>query len=451
MGTTRLICVSTLVVWMAVLLGGCGGGGGGANLSEGSGTITGAVQESSDRAVRASGDDITVSIDGTDISTLADADGSFVLANVPPGLYTVVAQTRTRARAMVVSVEANRETHMGEIILAEAGQISGLVTSATTHQPIPGALVIVMEQVSDGDALTEDMPRPVRVRRTDALGSYTISGIPAGDYVVTISKPGYESVSLRRTVTAGSTTTGDAALKPIPSGETGSVEGTAYFKTDGGELIPLAGVFVQLISADRILADVAPMPPLSGDEPPPIPFPRQYYAFTGEDGTYRIDGVLPGDYTAVAIRRGFEIDHHPVTIVANDVSTVDFTMILYTPKLGIIEGTVTNSVTGNPIAGARVCAVWDAVSVSEGAIIMPADSVTRICCITDERGRYKLIVPSLVTAIHARASGFESKKVEVTVNPGSTITVDIELVPLEEPPPPPGDGGGENPPAPPEL
>lgn len=387
MGKVRLVYTAVFIVCVAVLLAGCGGGGG-SSLSGGLGTIRGNVQEfASVRAVRASGDQITVSVDGIGLSTLANADGSFVLTNVPPGLHTLVAQTFGRAMAIVVNVEAGQETNVGEIVLAEAGQISGLVTSAITHQPVAGALVSVIEQVYTMD---DQMPHPVRIEYTNDFGSYTVSGLPAGDYLVTISKDGYHPASLTLTVNAGATTPGDAALQPISPEETGSVEGTAYLKAENGDLTPISGVMVRLVSKDVILLDVPPLPPTATDEsgttvnlypdPSPIPFPNDYYTFTGEDGKYRLDGVLPGDYMAVAIRPGLEVDSHPVTVTAKTVSQVDFTLVLPILKLGVIEGTVTNSVTKQPIAGAEVYAVWGPVPMgaeSGGGVIMPIDDGTR--------------------------------------------------------------------------
>ena len=460
MGKARYICAVILIASLAILIAGCGGSDD-SSLAEGLGTVKGTVQEfPTGQAVRSAGDQITVSIDGTDLSTLASTDGSFVLENVPPGVHTLVAQTSGRASALVVSVEPGQETNVGEIVLQDAGQISGLVTSAATHDPIPDALVTVTELVY---TITQDqMPHPVRVCSTNELGSYTISGLPAGEYLVTISKDGYESTSLDRTVSAGSTTTGDVALQPVASGELGSVEGTAYTQTDGGELAPVAGVIVRLVSTDVILMDVPPLPVTATGEgggtvtiypdPWPIPYPRDYYAYTGEDGKYRIDGVLPGEYTAVAMRPGFEMDSHPVTIVANAVATVDFTLVLFVQKLGTIEGTVTSSETHQPIAGAEVYASWGPMPMgaeSNGAVVMPIDDGTIMYCITDDQGHYKLVVPAEVTAVDAWAEGFEFQEVPVTVIVDSTVTADIELVPASDiVPPPPGGGGGTEPPSP---
>ena len=458
MGKARYICAVILIALLAILLAGCGGSSSPGH-SEGLGTVRGTVQEfPTSQAVRSAGGQITVSIDGTDLSTLANSDGSFVLENVPPGVHTLVAQTSGRASAVVVSVEPGKETNVGEIVLQDAGQISGLVTSAKTHEPIPDALVTITELVY---TITQDqMPHPVRVCSTNELGSYTISGLPAGEYLVIISKDGYESTSLVRSVSAGTTTPGDAALQPVASGEMGSVEGTAYTQTNGGELTPIAGVIVRLASTDVILMDVPPLPVTATDEggstvtvypgPWPIPYPRDYYAYTGEDGKYRIDGVIPGDYMAVAIRPGFEMDSHPVTITANGVATVDFTLVLFVPKVGTIEGTVTNSETHQPIAGAEVYGMWGAVPMgvqSGGAVIMPDDG-TIMFCLTDEQGHYKLVVPAEVTAIEAWADGFEFQEVPVTVTVDSTVTADIELVPASDTVPPGGGGGSEPPPPP---
>ena len=70
------------------------------------------------------------------------------------------------------------------------------------------------------------------------------------------------------------------------------------------------------------------------------------------------------------------------------------------------------------------------------SLVMPGDGDTCMYCVTDEQGHYRLVVPARVTAIDVFAGDFASKEVAVTVVPHSSITVNVELDPLEYEPPP---------------
>ena len=63
-------------------------------------------------------------------------------------------------------------------VLAQTGTLSGVVTDASTQEPLPGANVAIQE-IQKGAA-------------TDADGNYRITGIPEGAYSVTISFIGYK-------------------------------------------------------------------------------------------------------------------------------------------------------------------------------------------------------------------------------------------------------------------
>jgi len=377
---------------------------------------------------------------------------------VPVGLHTLVARTALRAFALVVAVEEGRDTSVGDIVLREAGQISGLVTSAETREPVAGALVTVTEIVLDNTA--DQMPHPVRIDHTDATGSYTVSGLPVGDYLVSISADGFETASLKLSVTAGHTTTGDVALTPGKPTEKGSMEGTVYLATPDGQQIPLEGVLVRLARPEDPFP-MRPMPAeaLDANGSPVSIYPGarsmmpfdEIYTFTDKEGKYRLEGVPIGDYIAVAVRPGLEPDHKKVTITANEVTKLDFTLTLREPEVGIIEGTVVNASDNKPIAGASVYAIFygpmpmaeggghgarsdegsgegGSGSTSSGVVITPDDYMlyTR----TDENGHYRLLAPEAVTSIGVYAEGFEPQEVPVKVIGGGTTTVDVKLNPV---------------------
>src|ERR1041385_8018823 len=98
-------------------LAGCGGGSSGGSGAFSS--ITGrVVQNPSGRAAAP----ITVSIEGTNLSSQVGADSSFKIDHVPPGLHTLVAHGTATAAAIVVEIQKGVDTNVGDVALRDAGQ-----------------------------------------------------------------------------------------------------------------------------------------------------------------------------------------------------------------------------------------------------------------------------------------------------------------------------------------
>ena len=80
------------------------------------------------------------------------------------------------------------------------GSVTGTVTDTATGQPVAGATVAV-----PGLSLT-----------TGSDGSYTLAGLPAGSYQVSVSDYGYQDAAATVTVTAGQATTDNVQLTGSP-------------------------------------------------------------------------------------------------------------------------------------------------------------------------------------------------------------------------------------------
>jgi len=424
----------TITLAGLVCLIGCGGGGKQQPQIQ-QGRITGVVSDASSGAAAG----VTVSVDGMSYSVRTNANGEFAIEGVPPGVHTVTAigSGGTQGCAVVVEVEEGNETNAGELVLREAGQISGLVTSAATSEALPDATVTIVEAV----VTTEDeMPHPVRIARTNEYGSYTVSGLPVGDYVVTVDKEGYRSASFYTSVLAATTTPGDVCLQPAASGPTGALKGTVYVQEDDGRISPLPGAMV--ILTDLGEEEPKPLPPVS-DGPSAgrsEPVGDEYWAYSGFDGSYSIEGVPPGRYQATAVRPGMGFEQREVAIEAGSTTQADFTLVLVLPVYREITGTVTNALTGEPIAGAEVFAAADFPPVllsgearpgrPRGSIIIPDPDKCSMYAVTNDKGAYRLLVPDSVTIIHVYALGFEPA--EEVVDERSVI--DFKLKP---------EGGGD--------
>lgn len=171
--------------------------------------------------------------------------------------------------------------------LSLGGTLTGVVTDASTSDPIEGATVTVTGAENNGGASAT----------TDASGSYEISGL-LGTYDVEVEAFGYVTRSdLSATVPTDTTVTLDVALDPVPRG---SITGTVTHALSGS---PLAGATVLLVDT--------PVPP----------------ATTASDGTYTIADVPEGDYTlSVSFDPCTVPETATVTVVGSSTIVQDFAL-----------------------------------------------------------------------------------------------------------------------------
>ncbi|WP_242057406.1 S8 family peptidase [Pseudalkalibacillus hwajinpoensis] len=131
-----------------------------------------------------------------------------------------------------------------------------------------------------------------------------------------------------------------------------------------------------------------------------------------EDGSYSMTHAA-GDYTAIAEAYGYQSETQEVTIVDDEVTEADFTLEAI-PE-GEIEGTVTNSETGEPIQDATVLLVEDAA-------IAPVQ--------TDEEGHYSVTGYEGEYTLKVLAAGYYSETFNVTVEANETVVQNADLSPF---------------------
>ena len=111
---------------LAFTLGGCGGGGGaGSNSAPGAvttvGRVTGEVRDATGQPVPGA----TLAVRGTSLSLLTDADGYFLLQNVPTGNQLIDVTSNTVVVSKTVTVLANQTVSVGTISVSGSGGAGG--------------------------------------------------------------------------------------------------------------------------------------------------------------------------------------------------------------------------------------------------------------------------------------------------------------------------------------
>lgn len=190
-------------------------------------------------------------------------------------------------------------------------QVAGTVTGA--GQPLAGATVTAVEAGTTAV--------------TAADGSYAL-GLAAGTYTMRVEAPGYATAEETVDVPASGTVTLDVDLVPLPRGE---VSGTVTSTTGA----PVAGAT------------------LSGTGP------LDWQATTGADGGYTAGDLLEGDYQVTVTADGFLPATAGVTVVADQVVTLDVTLQpTVVGVLGDVDGALTAYLREQGVPAAEL--EWDA-------------------------------------------------------------------------------------------
>lgn len=307
------------------------------------------------------------------IASMTDAAGGFVLAVIPPGNQEFDFSLSGYATSTAtVEMVAGFRVDLGTLPLSlypTTGIVKGLISDVVDGQPLSGATITIAGSFN-GSAVT------------GAEGTFIFPQASPGDITITISKAGYDPVAGSGTVSAGGVLVANVPLRltpPVPT--TGDLSGKVL---DGATLAPINEALIYLLEINPVTTDAL--------------------------GNFTMHDLEPGTYEVTISAPGHASQIHQVMIV---VGTGTEMQIYLTPLLQstTVTGTVTDGLTGLPIAGADVV-VGTALTTN-----------------TTADGSYSLAAINLLDfSISASATGYDSGIVQVTTTGFGIYQADFQLV-----------------------
>lgn len=317
-------------------------------------------------------------------------------------LARIVDSNRADAELAVDVLEAGERA-----ALAQApGQVSGAVTGQADGAAVAGATV---------DAFAaDDTSSPVASSATDDQGSYTVAGVPVGDYLIRFRAAGFADHWYGGTLTAEGATPvtvassdGAQAIDAVLRGADGSIAGTVVGDEPAGSTIDVGVILGPdgTATLDTVIAV---------DEDDPAPAAGLLRTVTvDEDGTFEI-GSLPSPlaYTLTLRRDGYADSVRILQLAAGEDRTG--VQLALRRGDGEIRGEVVSD-AGSPIGGA-------VVAVGDGTTTFTTRSLTT----TGEVGDFAMrnLPTDTVYTVTVSAPGYLDATVAVTVGNGAEIAVD---------------------------
>lgn len=308
-----------------------------------------------------------------------DAAGFFSLPIVPADLGAIVAVARTtrnnqilEGTSLAITPTPKGTTDLGTIqIVANIGVISGVITDQQSR-------LVVNAQVT----LTSGAD--VRVATTDNTGTYQITGVAPGNFVVTA----VDLTGGLRARTTGNLPPNQSAIVNLVLGPSGTIKGTA-FKRDG---VTSAGAGINVtLSGSAFLT-----------------------ATTDSQGQYSFDFVPLGNFTVDTSDSSGNRGR-----TSGILSTTSQVVIANVNFLG--QGTVSGTIkdgSGNPVANASVNLFSN--SIFGGAKSTTTDGSGHYSFSNVFVGNFTVTANSAITRLGGQVSGS-------LTSDGQTVTIDVVL------------------------
>lgn len=247
--------------------------------------------------------------EGKSFFAITDSTGAFSWEKVSPGTYTVSASypgyRTSSVSGIVVTIGGNIENVLIPQLVESTYSITGKVFLEGLLSGFEGTSVLV----SDTTTLKQ-----VASTVTGTDGTFSVSDIDAGDYLLTVSRDGY--LTSNSTVVSVGTTSIATAEDITLQNALGLVKGNVKMESASDN----AGIAILVINqSDSSIT---------------------YSTVTDSDGNYSIGGVSPGSYKVQATKSGFNNGYSDAfTVTAGQTSSAsDISLSI---SVRSIYGTVT--------------------------------------------------------------------------------------------------------------
>jgi hypothetical protein len=184
-------------------------------------TITGYVYD----AVSGQGlNGAILQIHGTSIQAATDPDGRFSLTDLPAGTISITTMALDHEAVLVspTVVPGASGTFQFSLPPATEGAVAGIVTDADTGEPIRHVRILIGEN-------------SLLATESETDGTYTLVGVPAGNYFVTAMHPEYVTAESSPIVVEDAITT-TVGFTLTRRSETGDLDGTITDKNTGSPI-----------------------------------------------------------------------------------------------------------------------------------------------------------------------------------------------------------------------
>jgi hypothetical protein len=327
-------------------------------------------------------------------TTVSDANGNFEWSSLPPGDYTIqIDKTGYHSASGVVTLVAGTNVTLKQVLTkadvfldTAPGNISGKIIDGESGEPISAAHI--------------EMAGSTMVTGSD--GGFVFNALARGSYQALLSADGYQGQSISFVYSPGSN--GDLGLLRL-------------YRL-GGSAVPTS-----LTVSGRIVDG------LSGAA---INNATVKWVETGKtvqtaaDGSFTITGIDTLNFTLTVTAAGFVDQTFSLNVSGYGEFFQEFPLppIPSTPPVNsdpthsILSGHVKNSLTGLPIAGAKV-----ALADGRG-----------LTATTGNDGQFEFTgITNLSFSLNVSAEGYSATTREITLSTPGSYTADIAVEPLAQP------------------
>jgi protocatechuate 3,4-dioxygenase beta subunit len=316
--------------------------------------------------------DNSILMDSWGISVINNPDGSYVIKNIPRGIYNVSCNARGYDSQLLKNVNLTS----GDVTLnfflepldpSITNLFAGMVYNGQTNQPVPYA-VLTLNNL--------DGPEIIYYARSDINGYYQFKSILPGNYELTCNARGFHSFTTIITITQHTWITDfNISLKPINDI---LVTLYGYVLDAGSDIKPIYPAQIMLFgysSSGEIIV---------------------YRTQNNPDGSYKIGNILPSTYMALCYVPGYQTKIIRQLPVYEPLSRFDFYLSPMIHKWGYIAGNVQFDRLGTPVHGADIkffsenAAYHHTVTDRNGNYIarLPAGKYYVSCSYHDPDGNY---------------------------------------------------------------